>query len=210
MADRHHSWRLQINDRFAKLEEDELDKTCNSWIVEGTYWLQSIVFNIDFATKLFRPDEWDPRVLEDFVNLLAFNLALFLEKKWFAKAKEHCSSYRPSCDEPVLNGLPKNGEGFDRWLSIAKKSFRIFEDKHQNGSKNQLHLSLQKKGKLSGATFNELLFRNTLQRQRSNIVSRPKETPLQDTKDVRNVDLKAATEVIGMLTYMAIPMVPDI
>jgi hypothetical protein len=193
--DRHHSWRFQLNDRFAKLEKYELDRVCHSWIVHGTYCLQSIIFNIDFATALFRPNEWDTRVLQDFFNLLTFHLRLFLGKQeCFGKIRAHCSSYWGRRDQPVLECVQAE-RGFDDWLKLAKNSVRIFEHAHPNLGKND---------KLSGATFNELLFRNALQRERSKIVSRPKETSLQDTEDVRNLELKAATEAIGMLTYLVI------
>src|SRR5271163_693945 len=72
--DRYHVWRLELDERFAKLERNELDQNCHVWTKRAIEWLQQIALDLRFTKDLFRPDEWDPDILEDFMNLLGFTM----------------------------------------------------------------------------------------------------------------------------------------
>ena len=103
----YHLWRLEIYDRFSKLEGDELDKNCRDWTLAGTEWLKQIALDIRFATKLFNPDKWDPHILQDFLNLLALTLQLFQgRQRSLGKVKQHCQNLRvsgqPTMGDPLV------------------------------------------------------------------------------------------------------------
>lgn len=203
--DRHHLWRLEVYNRFAELNENELDKNCRDWTLAGTEWLQQIAFDIRFATSLFSPDKWDPHISQDFINLLALTLQLFQGKqKCLGKIKHHCQNLKTS-DQPEPQVIA--GE-FDTWRTYVNDNLRKLVDslgyhKHKNWDKHNRRMNLQEGDKVPGATFSELLIQNEIQRHRSKIVSRPVEITQQDTKDVSGVNPKDATKVICMLTHMA-------
>ena len=206
--DRHHLWRLEMCDRFAELTNDELEKNCCDWTLAGTEWLQQIAFDIHFATNLLLPEEWDPHILQDFMNLLAFTLQLFQGKeKCLGKVKEHCENLKIT-DQPALIRPQEIAEEFNMWRKYVNNKFRnlvnlVNYDKHGNWDEHNIRMTLQEGDKVSGATFTELLIQNEIQRQRRKIVSRPVKITQQDTEHVSGVDLKDATKVICMSTHMA-------
>lgn len=120
--DRHHLRRLEIYERFAELTKDELDKNCRDWTLAGTGWLQQIAFDIHFATSLFDTNEWDPHILQDFMNLLALTLQLFHGKeKCLGKVKEHCKNLKIT-DQPELIRPEDIAEEFDEWRRYANSN----------------------------------------------------------------------------------------
>ena len=206
LKDRHHSWKLEIYDRFEELQQDELDTNCQAWTKAGTKWLQQIALDIRCATSLFSPDKWDSHILQDFLNLMAFTLQLFQgTQKCLGMVKQHCQNLKTSDQATFDEQQDASGE-FDNWRTRVNNELRILVKslryQPRNWDDHNRRLNLQEGDKVPGATFTELLIQNEIQRHRSKIVSRPVEIKQQDTKHVSGVNAKEATEVICMLTHL--------
>ena len=199
--DRHHLWRLKLQDRFAKLTKDELDRNCYNWTLAGTGWLQQIVLDIRFAKELFGPDEWDPNILQDFMNLLTLTLQLFQGKeKYLGKVKEHCRNFE---SKDIV-------DRFDEWRTYANQSLlelvhHLHYHERENWDAHNLRIELHDDDKVPGATFVELLIRNEIQNRREKIIARPvHNNTQQDRKHVSGRDHAAAATIeICTLTRMA-------
>lgn len=201
--DRHHLWRLEICDRFAKLTEDDLNTNCYNWTIAGTGWLQQITLDIRFATQVVDRNDWDRHILQDFMNLLAFIMRLFHgTKECLGKIAEHCENMASS-GKPVLGDVAKE---FKEWRTYANNSFRKLVDSlsyHEKWDRDNLRMNLQEGDKVPGATFTELLIRNEIQKKWSKIVSRPMEMTQPDTRHVSGVDHQNATkEICKHMAYL--------
>ena len=122
--DRSHIWRLDVQARFAELTDDELDDDCYEWTLAGTRWLQQIALDIRFATSLFKPDEWEPHILEDFLNSLAFTLKLFQgQQECLGKMKKHCQNLENS-NQAVVGDRQVVAWEFDQWRTFVNDNLR--------------------------------------------------------------------------------------
>ena len=196
--DRHHLSKLHIYDRFEELSEAELDRNCYAWTLVGTEWLQQITIDILFATKLFDPDQWDPCVLQDYMNLMAFTLQLFQgQTKCLGKVQKRCEEFEEH-DKP--NRLKSVAAEFAIWRTLVNKSFGelvkyVGLNVRSNWDEHQGRLNLLEGDKIPGATFTELLIRNAIQIRQNEIVSRPMQVTQQNTCCAKNV-LPGASTVI--------------
>src|SRR3569833_2054824 len=119
--DRCDSWRLELD--FTSNPPPTEPKFKFKLLLSATGWLRQIHLDLRFATELFAPGEWDPDILEDFVNLAAFTLELFRGKqKAFGKIAAVCSDLpEKEFSEEMPGGRPTTRyesiiDDFRRWL----------------------------------------------------------------------------------------------
>jgi hypothetical protein len=209
--DRFHVWRLELDERFAKLEPDELNRNCHEWTARAIEWLQQIALDLRFAKDLFRPDEWDFDILGDFMNLLGLAMYLFHgQTTCLGRIKAHCEMLSARDDQSVLIATRDIPKEFNEWRTTVNNDVRLLVEalgynKLKNWDKENRRLCLQDGDKVPAATFLELLIRNEIQRQRRRIVSRP--VAQHSAEGHTGVEAPVdATEVIGVLTSMARPV----
>lgn len=133
--DCHHLWRLEVYNRFAELNKNELDKNYYDWTLARTEWLQQNAYDIYFMTSLFSPDKQDSYILQDFINLLALTLQLFQGKqKCLRKIKHHYQNLKIS-NQPELQVIA--GE-FDIQCTYVNNNFwKLIDSLGYHKYKNQ-------------------------------------------------------------------------
>src|SRR3569833_1988430 len=191
--DRCDSWRLVLD--FISNPPPTYPMFNFKLLLSATGWLRQIHLDLRFATELFAPGEWDPDIMEDFVNLAAFTLELFRGKqKAIGKIAAVCSDLpEKEFSEEMPGGRPTTRyesiiDDFRRWLPAVNNDFRLLlkmlgYDQRDKWDAANLRWKLVGQGKISSASFTELLVRNEVQRQQSRIVTRPQEGFQHNTRD---------------------------